>query len=58
MARIGEPVDRPWVGVETVLQPGVALTDVESGINTIVENELARLPEFRDRLGRGEYPVC
>jgi S-adenosylmethionine synthetase len=57
-ARIGEPVDRPWVSVETVLQPGVALADVEPGIIATVEAELARLPEFRDRLGRGEYPVC
>jgi hypothetical protein len=36
----------------------VALADVEPGIIATVEAELARLPEFRDRLGRGEYPVC
>jgi S-adenosylmethionine synthetase len=57
-ARIGEPVDRPWVGVQLVLEPGAGLPDVEAGVRATVEAELARLPEFRARLGRGDYPVC
>jgi S-adenosylmethionine synthetase len=57
-ARIGEPVDRPWVGIQVVLAPGAALTDVEPGVRATVEAELARLPEFRAALGRGAFPVC
>ena len=57
-ARIGEPVDSPWVGVQVVLESGVALADVEPTIRATVEAEMARLPEFRTRLGRGDYSVC
>ena len=57
-ARIGEPIDRPWTGVQVVLPAGVALCDVEPSIRDVVESELARLPAFRDSLLRGEHPVC
>jgi len=57
-ARIGEPVDRPWTGVQVVPAPGVALRDVEPAIRDVVEAELSRLPEFRAELVRGEHPVC
>jgi S-adenosylmethionine synthetase len=56
--RIGEPVDRPWVGVQVMLQDGVNLADVEPAIKEKVEAELDRLPDFRARLGRGEFTVC
>jgi S-adenosylmethionine synthetase len=56
--RIGEPVDLPWVGIQVVLEKGVALADVEPAIRTTVENAVSSLPEFRARLGRGEMPVC
>ncbi|HET7344032.1 MAG TPA: methionine adenosyltransferase [Methylomirabilota bacterium] len=57
-ARIGEPVDRPWVGVQVVLAPGAALPDVEPAIRDAAGETLARLPDFRARLARGEFPVC
>jgi S-adenosylmethionine synthetase len=57
-SRIGEPVDRPWVGIQAVLADGVALADVAPAIVAIVEREMAQLPGFRARLGRGELPVC
>jgi len=57
-ARIGEPVDRPWVGVQVMLEDGVALADVEATIKQTVEAEMERLPEFRAGLGRGDYSVC
>jgi S-adenosylmethionine synthetase len=57
-ARIGEPVDRPWVSVQVVLEAGVALPEVEPAISAMVDAELARLPEFRTRLSRGEFPIC
>jgi S-adenosylmethionine synthetase len=57
-ARIGEPVDRPWVGIQLVLSPGAALPDVEAAVGEVVESSITRLPEFRARLARGEFPVC
>jgi S-adenosylmethionine synthetase len=57
-ARIGDPVDRPWVGVQVVLDAGVALADVQVAIERTVVAETKGLPEFRERLGRGEFPVC
>ena len=57
-ARIGEPVDRPWVGVQLRLPRHVAVVDVEDAIRETVAAELARMPEFIQELVRGEYPVC
>jgi S-adenosylmethionine synthetase len=56
--RIGEPVDRPWTGVQVVLSAGLTVGDVEAAIGDVVRAELARLPEFRSELVRGEHPVC
>lgn len=58
MARIGEPVDRPWAAVQVLLRDGVALGDVEPSIRTVMQEGMARLPEFREELLRGEHPVC
>ena len=58
VARIGEPVDRPWTGVQVRLPPGTALQDVEGEIRGVVEAELGRLPAFRAELVRGAHPVC
>ena len=57
-ARIGDPVDRPWTGVQVVLPEGMALADIEGAIRDVVEGELGRMPEFRAELARGEHPVC
>ena len=58
MARIGEPVDRPWVSVQVVLEDRVALGDVEPAARAVIEEGIARLPAFREELLRGEHPVC
>lgn len=58
VARIGEPVDHPWTGVQLRVPTGVALRDVEDDVRLVVEAELARLPAFRAELIRGEHPVC
>ena len=57
-ARIGEPVDRPWTGVQVILPAGLRLEDVDATIRTVVEAEVARMREFRSELARGEHPVC
>ena len=56
--RIGEPVDRPWTGVQVVLPDRMGLVDVERAIREVVEAELHRMPEFQAELIRGEHPVC
>ncbi len=58
VARIGEPVDRPWTGVQVRLSVGAALADVDREVREVVEAEMARLPAFRAELIRGEHPVC
>ena len=56
--RIGEPVDRPWTGVQVILPPGMMLRDVEDSIRAVVNAEIGRMGEFRSELIRGEHPVC
>jgi S-adenosylmethionine synthetase len=57
-ARIGEPVDRPWMGIQMVLPKDMILSDIATSVREVVEVELGRLTEFRAQLARGEYPVC
>jgi S-adenosylmethionine synthetase len=57
-ARIGEPVDRPWTGVQVILPAGMELDDVQAPIREVVDAEIARMREFRAELIRGEHPVC
>ncbi len=57
-ARIGEPVDRPWTGVQVILPPGMALPDVEGAIRAVAAAEIGRMREFRSELIRGEHAVC
>ncbi len=54
MARIGEPVDRPWAAVQVILPWGMGLRDVEPAIREVMEAELANVPAFRERLLGGE----
>lgn len=56
-ARIGEPVDRPWTGVQLVLPAGLELRDVEGLVGAVIEEELARLPELQSQLVRGQHAV-
>ncbi len=57
-SRIGSPLDRPLVAAAEVgLEPGVALGDVATAVGEAIEKGLAELPEFTDRLARGELNV-
>jgi S-adenosylmethionine synthetase len=58
MARIGEPIDRPWAGVQVIPPDGLPASDVEPAVREVMERELARLPAFREELACGAYPVC
>jgi S-adenosylmethionine synthetase len=55
--RIGEPVDRPWTGVQVVLAAGARLGDVEPGIRDVVQSELARMAAVRAELLAGTAAV-
>jgi S-adenosylmethionine synthetase len=57
VARIGEPIDRPWVGIQLVLEPGAAIGDVEGAVRATLEVRLEHLSDFRARLGRGEFSI-
>jgi S-adenosylmethionine synthetase len=57
-ARIGEPVDRPWTGVQAILPKHMSLSDIASSVRDLVDVELGRLNEFCAELARGEHPVC
>jgi S-adenosylmethionine synthetase len=57
-ARIGERVDRPWTAVQVVLPAGLDFGDVRNQVAEVVGGELDRMPEFREELIRGAYPVC
>jgi S-adenosylmethionine synthetase len=55
--RIGEPVDRPWTGVQVILAEGAVIGDVQRAIQDVVDSELARFPAFQAELIRGEHPL-
>lgn len=55
--RIGEPVRNPWVGVQVVLPPGRSLKDFADPVQSLVAEEIDHLPEFCERLIRGEFAV-
>jgi S-adenosylmethionine synthetase len=57
-ARIGEPVDQPWTGIQVILAEGADPGDVKRPIQEVVESELARYPAFQAELIRGEHPLC
>jgi S-adenosylmethionine synthetase len=57
-ARIGEPVDEPWVGVQLVPAPDLAFGDLEGAVRQVIEAELHRLPALRAELLQGAQPVC
>jgi len=55
--RIGEPILRPWVSIQVVLPQGHTLDSIESQLRAFVSEELEHLPEFCQRLVRGEVPL-
>lgn len=55
--RIGEPVDRPWTGVQVVLATGARLDDVDRRIRDVIDGELGRMVAFRAELIDGAEPV-
>ncbi len=57
-SQIGQPIDQPLIAsVQLILQPGVALAEVEPAVKAMIEQELAMMDNFTARLTRGELPV-
>ena len=57
-SQIGRPIDEPLVAsAQLVLQPGVALADVQAAVESTIRRELAQIGEFTARLARGELLV-
>jgi S-adenosylmethionine synthetase len=57
-SQIGQPIDRPLIAsAQVILEPGVGLPDVEREIRQIIDDELARINSFTERLTRGELMV-
>ncbi len=59
VSRIGDPVNEPaMVSVQVVLEDGVALVDVLSSIEEVVEEELVNLSGLCSALAQGQWPIC
>jgi S-adenosylmethionine synthetase len=55
LSQIGRPIDKPHVAdVHVVTEDGVAISDVESDIETIVDAELANITDITQRVIDGE----
>jgi S-adenosylmethionine synthetase len=57
-SQIGQPINAPLVAAaQVVLQHGVGLAEVRPSVEAIIEQELANIHGFGERLARGEFPV-
>lgn len=57
-SQIGHPIDQPLVAAaQVILSKGVALTDVKSSIEGVVDRELATIDRFTRQLIEGELKV-
>jgi S-adenosylmethionine synthetase len=57
-SQIGQPISQPLIAsAQLILEPGVALADVEHAVAGLIEDELAGTRQFTMRLARGELPV-
>ncbi len=57
-SQIGRPINEPIIAAsQVILCSGAALSDVESAVKTIFEQELAEIQAFSHRIVRGEFSV-
>ena len=57
-SRIGEPVDRPWiVAVELKTERGLRLRDVAAAVRSVVEEQVARVPDLCRELAEGRHRI-
>ena len=58
VGQIGRAIDQPWVAVQLIPASGAEFEALARGTRLVIEEELARLPEFCIELTEGRYPVC
>jgi S-adenosylmethionine synthetase len=57
-SQIGQPIDQPLIAsAQLILEPGMELEAIRGDIEAVIENELASIYDFTDRLARGEFMV-
>ena len=57
-SQIGQPIDQPLIAsAQLVLEPGLELGTVQGDVEAVIENELAGIYDFTDRLAQGEFLV-
>jgi len=57
-SQIGHPIDKPLIAsAQLVLEPGLELGTVQGDVEAVIENELAGIYDFTDRLAQGEFLV-
>jgi S-adenosylmethionine synthetase len=58
-SQIGKPIDQPMMAAaQLILEPEVALEDVQAPVATVIDRELAGIHAFTQRLAQGELTVC
>ncbi len=59
LSQIGQPIDSPkLISVQTVLEKGVKMKDVENQIKNVVEAHVANINSFVDELIKGKVNFC
>ncbi|HET7375660.1 MAG TPA: methionine adenosyltransferase [Anaerolineae bacterium] len=57
-SQIGKPINQPLIAsAQLILQPGVSLAALEPAVRSVIEHELAMMPDFTVKLAHGELPV-
>ncbi|MGQ9629160.1 MAG: methionine adenosyltransferase [bacterium] len=57
-SQIGKPIDQPMMAAaQLILEPGVALEDVQKPVVVVIDRELATIHSFSQRLAQGELTV-
>jgi S-adenosylmethionine synthetase len=57
-SQIGQPIDAPLMtAAQVILRDGIGLADAQGDIETVIQQELARIQQFGASLARGELPV-
>lgn len=59
LSQIGTPLDEPLMAsAQLVMEEGIALKEVADTVSNLIDEELANITEFTNRLSLGEFPVC
>ena len=58
-SQIGQPIDRPLsASAQIIPAEGVTIEDIREPVATIIDDELASIIHFTERLARGEFSIC